>query len=79
MTNVINVDVCSICGNRNFPNTSSHREPPGGTGEAEKRIAKRPPQAHITAAFNDLLDKIELKNCRTNDGYLKALGMTPSR
>ena len=40
---------------------------------------KRPPQAHITAAFNDLLDKIELRNCRTNDGYLKALGMTPPR
>ena len=50
---------------------------PGGTGQAEKRIAQRPPQAHMTAAFADLLDKIELRNCRTNDGYLKALGMSP--
>ena len=50
---------------------------PGGTGDAEKRIAKRPPQGHIDAAFADLLDKIQLKNCRTNAGYLKALGMTP--
>jgi hypothetical protein len=49
---------------------------PCGTGGAEKRIAQRPPQAHI-AAFADLLDKIEFKNCRTNDGYLKALGMNP--
>ncbi len=48
---------------------------PGGTGEAEKRIAKRPPQEHITAAFADLLDKVQLRNCRTNEGYLKALGM----
>ena len=50
---------------------------PGGTSEAEKRIAKRPSQEHITAAFADLLDKIQLKNCRTNDGYLKALGLNP--
>jgi endoglucanase len=50
---------------------------PGGTGDAEKRIPQRPSQADITAAFADLLDKIQLKNCKTNDGYLKALGLTP--
>jgi aryl-phospho-beta-D-glucosidase BglC (GH1 family) len=48
---------------------------PGGTGEAEKHIAARPPQEHIKAAFADLLNKIELQNCQINAGYLKALGM----
>jgi endoglucanase len=48
----------------------------GSTGDVEKRIAKRPQQEHIAAAFADLLDKIQFKNCRINDGYLKALGMT---
>jgi hypothetical protein len=48
---------------------------PSGTGEAEHRIAKRPPQDHTQAAFAELLEKIELRNCRRNSGYLKALGM----
>jgi endoglucanase len=48
---------------------------PGGTGDAEKRISQRPLQAHVAAAFDDMLEKIQLKNCRTNDGYLKALGL----
>jgi hypothetical protein len=48
---------------------------PGGTGDTEKRIALRPPQEHIDAAFADLLDKIQFSKCRVNHGYLKALGM----
>jgi endoglucanase len=48
---------------------------PGGTGETEKRIAQRPSQEHINAAFADLLEKIQWKECRINEGYLKALGL----
>jgi len=48
---------------------------PGGLGSAEQRIAKRPPQEHINAAFNDLLENIQFRNCRVNQGYLKALGL----
>jgi len=47
----------------------------GGTGNAEEQIAKRPPSDHIRASFADLLDKIQLHNCQTNEGYLKALGL----
>ena len=49
----------------------------GGTGDAEKQIARRPPMDHIRAAFADLLDNIRFENCTRNDGYLKALGLTP--
>ena len=48
---------------------------PGGTGATEKRIAQRPPQEHINAAFADLLDNIQFSKCRINQGYLKALGL----
>ena len=48
---------------------------PGGMGDTEKRIAQRPPQEHINAAFADMLDKIQWKECRVNQEYLKALGM----
>jgi hypothetical protein len=48
---------------------------PGGTGDTEKRIAKRPPQEHINAAFDDLLNNIQWSKCRINQGYLKALGL----
>jgi len=48
---------------------------PGGTGDTEKRIALRPTQEHVNAAFADLLDKIQWKACRVNQEYLKALGM----
>ena len=48
---------------------------PGGTGDTEKRIAKRPPQEHINAAFDDLLNNIQWNKCRVNQEYLKALGM----
>jgi len=48
---------------------------PGGTGEVEKRLAKRPPQEHINAAFAELLENIQFSKCKINEGYLKALGM----
>jgi aryl-phospho-beta-D-glucosidase BglC (GH1 family) len=48
---------------------------PGGTGDTEKRIAKRPPQEHINAAFAELLDNIQFSKCRINQGYVKALGL----
>jgi endoglucanase len=48
---------------------------PGGTGDTEKRIAKRPPQEHIDAAFAGLLENIQFGKCQINEGYLKALGM----
>ena len=44
---------------------------PGGTGEAEKRIAARPPREILA----DLLKQIRFENRRVNQGYLKALGM----
>ncbi len=49
---------------------------PGGTGDTEKRIAKRPPQEHINAAFDDLLNNIQWSKCRINQDYLKALGLS---
>jgi endoglucanase len=48
----------------------------GGTGEVEKRLAKRPPQEHIDAAFAELLENIQFGKCRINQGYLKALGLS---
>jgi hypothetical protein len=48
---------------------------PGGMGAAEEKMKKRPPQDHSRAALADLLAKIKLENCRTNEGYLQALGM----
>jgi len=46
-----------------------------GTGQAEKRMAARPSQAEIEAAFADLLRLIALPNCKANPGYIKALGL----
>jgi hypothetical protein len=51
---------------------------PGGTGNAEKRIAARPAQGDIDAAFADLLKKIQFANSRVNAGYVQALGMNAS-
>ena len=48
---------------------------PGGTGDTEKRIAKRPPLEHLNAAFDGLLTNIQWTKCRVNQDYLKALGM----
>jgi aryl-phospho-beta-D-glucosidase BglC (GH1 family) len=49
---------------------------PGTMGDTEKRIAKRPPQEHINAAFEELLEDIQFGKCRINAGYLKALGLS---
>jgi aryl-phospho-beta-D-glucosidase BglC (GH1 family) len=48
---------------------------PGNTGATEKRITKRPPQEHINAAFAELLDDVQFRKCRINQGYLRALGL----
>jgi aryl-phospho-beta-D-glucosidase BglC (GH1 family) len=48
-----------------------------GTGNAEKRIAARPSPEEAQAAFGDLLRKVQFSSERVNDGYLRALGLTP--
>jgi hypothetical protein len=48
---------------------------PVGTEDAEKRLAARPEQADIDAAFADLLGKIHFANERVNPGYVGALGL----
>jgi hypothetical protein len=45
-------------------------------GDTEKRIAARPSQEHIHAAFQSLLVNIRLAKCQTNAGYLRALNLT---
>jgi endoglucanase len=52
---------------------------PRDTANAEKRLAARPPQADIDAAFADLLTKIRFANERENPGYLQALGLTQAQ
>ncbi len=51
----------------------------GSTGDSEKKIAKRPPQEHINAAFAELLENIQWSKCQINDGYIKALGLTVTK
>jgi endoglucanase len=46
-----------------------------GTGDAEKRLAARPAQGDIDAAFADLLTKVQFAQERVNAGYVGALGM----
>jgi endoglucanase len=48
-----------------------------GTGNAEKRIAARPSPEEAQAIFDDLLKKVQTSGERVNDGYLRALGLTP--
>ncbi|MDQ6733338.1 MAG: glycoside hydrolase family 5 protein, partial [Nitrospirota bacterium] len=48
---------------------------PGGTGNAEKRIAARPSLEHSRKSLDDLLEKIRLDSCRVNAGYFQALGL----
>jgi endoglucanase len=48
---------------------------PGGTGNAEKRIAARPSLEHSRTSLDDLLKKIRLDSCSINAGYFKALGL----
>ena len=48
---------------------------PGGAGAAEEKLKKRPTIQHSREALAALREKIRLENCRTNAGYLKALGL----
>ena len=48
-----------------------------GTGNAEKRIAARPSPEEAEAIFDDLLKKVQFSGERLNDGYVRALGLTP--
>ena len=48
---------------------------PAGTGEAEKRIAARPPADHCKQAFQELLNNVRVESCRINKGYFDALGL----
>ena len=51
----------------------------GSTGDSEKQIAARPSLEHSRAALQDMLQKVQFRNCRVNPGYLHALGLkTPS-
>lgn len=50
---------------------------PSGTGNAEKRIAARPSPDEAQQTFDDLLNKIRFSNEKVNDGYVRALGLTP--
>jgi hypothetical protein len=47
----------------------------GSTGDSEKQIAARPSLEHSRAALQELLEKVRLRNCRVNPGYLQALGL----
>ena len=47
---------------------------PGGTGNAEKRIAARPSPEDAQKAFDDLLKKITFTSERVNADYVTALG-----
>jgi endoglucanase len=52
---------------------------PRTTGDSEKLLAVRPSLEHSRAAFQDLLKKIRLQQCRINTGYLQALNLaTPA-
>ena len=52
---------------------------PGGTGNAEKRIAARPSPEDAQAIFDDLLSKVRFSSERVNDGYVLALGLNQPR
>jgi endoglucanase len=60
----------------NWDEIVAYGKMPGNSGDAEKRIAVRPPVEHSREALQDLLQKIRFENCRVNPGYLKALGLT---
>ena len=50
---------------------------PPGTGNVEKRIAARPAPEEAQAIFDDLLNKVKFSSERINEGYARALGLTP--
>jgi endoglucanase len=62
----------------NWDEIVAYAKLPGGTGDTEKRIAKRPAQDHVNAAFAGLLNNVEFTKCRVNEGYVKALGLLSS-
>ena len=49
---------------------------PRGTGHVEERLKARPDQETINRAFDELLQSIRFENCRVNEGYITALGLT---
>ena len=49
---------------------------PGGTGNAEKRIAARPSPEDAQTAFDNLLNQVRYSNEKVNPGYVQALGLT---
>ncbi|MGZ4814501.1 MAG: glycoside hydrolase family 5 protein, partial [Terriglobales bacterium] len=48
---------------------------PRGTANVEDRLKVRPDQETINRAFAALLQNVSFNKCRTNPGYLRALGM----
>ena len=48
---------------------------PREIGKVEDRLKVRPDQATINHAFDGLLESIQVKNGKVNEGYLKALGL----
>ncbi|MGC2637025.1 MAG: glycoside hydrolase family 5 protein [Acidobacteriaceae bacterium] len=48
-----------------------------GDNEASRRLAARPAQADIDAAFADLLAQIQFSHEKLNPGYVTALGLEP--
>lgn len=46
-----------------------------GVGNAEKQLALRPSPAAAADALHQLLDNVQLSRCRSNAGYIAALGL----
>jgi endoglucanase len=67
--------ICSFPRPLHWEAVTKFAQLPQRTGNAEKLIAARPSLEDSRAAFNDLLQKIQFKNCNPNPGYIKALGM----
>jgi hypothetical protein len=49
---------------------------PGTSASTEARLARRPAVEHSRRALEDLLEKIQFRNCAVNASYLKALGLS---
>lgn len=52
---------------------------PGGTGNAEKRIAARPASEDLNRAMKELLENVRFEKCKVNKSYIEALGLTAGR
>ncbi|MCU1313312.1 MAG: glycosyl hydrolase, family 5, partial [Acidobacteriaceae bacterium] len=46
-----------------------------GVGNTEKQLALRPSPQTAADALHQLLDNVQLANCRVNTGYIEALGL----